>query len=240
MQAWAIIPAAGRGRRLGEGRFKALVPLGGLPMVAYPVRAMSLLPSVAGLTVAAPSEALEEVKEVCIKTAPNLEVRVVPGGETRQESVKAALVASPEIPLTVIHDAARPFLEPSIVERCLKAALEGGAAIVALRCPDTVRIDQGALEGRLEVFPRERVLLVQTPQAFRTALIKEAHKRAKKERFEGTDDAVLVERLGAEVAIVPGSPLLFKITTPEDLLLAEGLAERWPMTKEIRKLLGLG
>ncbi|HIE09873.1 MAG TPA: 2-C-methyl-D-erythritol 4-phosphate cytidylyltransferase [Armatimonadetes bacterium] len=238
MRAWAIIPAAGRGRRLGRGGFKALVSIGGVPLVAFPARSVALSPSVEGLTIAGPpdEEALGEILRVCRRVAPNLKVEVVPGGETRQESVRRALESvPPEVPLVAIHDAARPFLCPSILERCLKGAEEERAVVAALNCPDTVRI---AREGAgTEVFPRERVYLVQTPQAFDARLIREAHKVAKEEGFEGTDDAVLVERLGVRVAIVPGSSLLFKITTEEDLVLAEAVAERWPLTEGIRALL---
>jgi len=240
MHVWALIPAAGRGRRLGKGKFKALVPICGVPMVAFPIRSLFLSPFVEGVTVAGPPEegALEEIREISRKVAPDLRVEVVPGGETRQESVRRALEAVPlEASLVAIHDAARPFLHPSVFERCVKVAREKGAAAVALSCPDTVRIKKGGQGAGTEVFPRERVFLVQTPQVFQARLIREAHELARSEGFEGTDDAMLVERLGVEVSLVPGSPLLFKITTEEDLSLAEAVAARWPLTGEIRRLL---
>ena len=241
MRVWAIIPAAGRGRRLGKGDFKALVPVSGVPMVALPVVALSLHPRVEGLVVAAPpdEDGFRRVEEVCRRVASEARVEVVPGGETRQESVRRALEAVPsEASLVVIHDAARPFLPACVLEGCIEGARREGAAIAALRCPDTVRLKKKG--ASTEVFPRERVFLVQTPQAFDADLIREAHERAHREGFLGTDDAVLVERMGAKVAIVPGSPLLFKITTKDDLLLAEALAERWPLTAEARRLLGSG
>ncbi len=230
---WALVPAAGRGKRLRRKEFKALVPLAGIPMLAFPIHFLSRFPQVEGMVVAAPPERADEVEQICSLVSA-VECVVVPGGESRQESVRKALEKIPDGCLVIVHDAARPFLVEDVVRRCVERAREGGAAVAALPSANTVRFDRG--EG-LELLPRQKVFLIQTPQVFESTLLKEAHRKAEEEGFVGTDDAALVERLGMEVALVEGSPLTFKITTPEDLLIAEALAERWPQTPEIRKIL---
>jgi 2-C-methyl-D-erythritol 4-phosphate cytidylyltransferase len=122
----------------------------------------------------------------------------------------------------VIHDAARPFIAVEIIDRSIAVAAEVGGALVALPARDTIkRVDQNG--SVRETVPRENLWLAQTPQTFRVPLIREAHARALTEGVRATDDAALVERLGGQVKIVPGDPLNFKITTPDDLRLAEAI-----------------
>src|SRR5690606_3542704 len=144
-------------------------------------------------------------------------IRVVPGGSTRRQSVRAGLTALGTDPhFVAIHDGARPQVTAALLERLTGAAYEHGAAIPVLPPADTVKKvgDSGLV---VETLPREAVRLVQTPQVFRTELALQAHARAAADGFEGTDDAALVERLGIPVHTVPGDPGNLKVTTPEDL-----------------------
>jgi 2-C-methyl-D-erythritol 4-phosphate cytidylyltransferase len=125
--------------------------------------------------------------------------------------------------MIIVHDAARPFVDPVLVSRVLKAAVRYGAALAAIPVQDTVK--QASREGTVAgTVDRSSLWLAQTPQAFRAELIREAHRQARGEGFRGTDDASLVEKYGHPVFIVPGSPLNMKITTPEDIVLARALA----------------
>ncbi|NPV28986.1 MAG: 2-C-methyl-D-erythritol 4-phosphate cytidylyltransferase [Firmicutes bacterium] len=151
---------------------------------------------------------------------------VVAGGETRQDSVAAGLRELPEdCTLAAVHDAARPLLAPEVLEGAVQRARESGAVVVGVPVKDTIKI-VGA-ERQIRATPaREELWIAQTPQIFRRALLERAHAEAEREGFTGTDDASLVERLGEPVEVYPGSYENIKITTPEDLLLAEAIWER--------------
>jgi 2-C-methyl-D-erythritol 4-phosphate cytidylyltransferase len=150
-------------------------------------------------------------------------VSVVPGGASRQESVGRALQAVPaDAALIVVHDAVRPFVTRVLIDDVLAAARVEGAAICALPIAETVkRVAEGWVETTLD---RSTLWAVQTPQAFRAALLREAHDKARRDGFVGTDDAMLVERLGHRVRVVPGSERNVKITTPADLRRARASA----------------
>jgi len=158
--------------------------------------------------------------EVC---AAGLEipVKLTPGGAERQDSVRIALgLTSAEAELVVVHDAARPFATPAMFEAALATAARVGGAIAAIPLADTLKRvgDQRVIVATVA---RTALWQAQTPQAFRRALLIRAHERAVIDRVIATDDADLVEQLGATVAVVDGSAFNFKITTPEDLRLAE-------------------
>jgi 2-C-methyl-D-erythritol 4-phosphate cytidylyltransferase len=148
---------------------------------------------------------------------------VVAGGADRQESVWRALQRIPEgAERVVVHDAVRPFIDAALVARVLAAAASGGAATCGIPVRETVkRVTDGAIEATI---PRQGLWLTQTPQAFTRALLWEAHDKARRDGFAGTDDAVLVERLGVTVAMVHGLAQNLKITTPEDLQTARAWA----------------
>jgi len=152
-------------------------------------------------------------------------VTVVAGGESRQESVANALEkVPPGTELVLVHDAVRPFVEPALIDRVLDAAAETGAAIAGLPATDTVKQVEPAGGSHLSrisaTLPRERIVLAQTPQVFRCALLKEAVAAAQQDGFRASDEAGLVERLGHPVTVVMGSERNIKITTPADLALA--------------------
>lgn len=218
----AILAAAGRGERLGLGP-KALVPLGGWPLVLWALRPLQE----AGLdeiVVVAPPEATAEVRRLVGARGSFPAVRsVLPGGLRRQDSVYAGLQALTEgVGWVVVHDAARPFTTPELVVRVLAAARETGAAVAAAPAVDTLKEGVGTVRRTV---PREEMWHAQTPQAFRRDWLEEAHRRARSEGFAGTDDSVLVERLGHPVRLVPSCHHNLKITGPEDLRLAEVLVE---------------
>ncbi|WP_084413202.1 2-C-methyl-D-erythritol 4-phosphate cytidylyltransferase [Desulfovirgula thermocuniculi] len=212
----AVIVAAGRAARMG-GVNKQFLPLGGLPVLARSLLAFEAAPSVEECVVVAPPGETGRVAVLargewgCRKV-----VAVVPGGESRQESVLAGLLAlSPRTGMVIVHDGARPLLEPELVEAVLAEANHWGAATLAVPVRDTVKEADG--DGFVaRTLPRERLWLAQTPQAFRFALLLEAHRRARELGLAATDDAALVEALGHPVRLVRGSYRNLKITFPED------------------------
>lgn len=213
-----MIAAAGSGTRLGAGRPKALLRLGGDTLLGHSLRAFLGHPSIGPVAVAVPDpgEALAALGPL------DPRVRLVAGGASRQASVRAALLALPEVDLILVHDAARPFVARTIIDAVIGAASRHGAAVPVVDVPDTVkRLAAGGLvRGTV---PRDDLVLAQTPQGFRADLLRRAHAAAEGAEPEGTDDAVLVERIGAAVAVVPGSRINLKITAPEDLRLAEAV-----------------
>ena len=206
----ALIPAAGKGQRLGRGP-KAFVRLGARTLIQHVVDAFR--PHAAEILVAVPGDQLEEAAALL----PG--VQVLAGENTRQGTV-ATLLSQAHNDIVLIHDAARPFLSGDVIQRTTEAATERGAATAAVPIFDTV-ID---IE-RNQTINRSRFRAVQTPQGFHRDLLLRAHRQASDHGYRATDDADLVRALGLPVALVEGNPLLFKVTTPEDLLLARALAQ---------------
>jgi 2-C-methyl-D-erythritol 4-phosphate cytidylyltransferase len=210
----ALIPAAGSGERLGRGP-KAFVALGGHPLLAWAVA--SLLPWVDEVVVAVAAADLERAGAVVARLAGPGRARVTTGGATRQATV-AALLSAVEAEVVVVHDAARPFLDGATVEAVIAAARAHGACSVGRPVADSlVRRDDGT------PVDRDALRAVQTPQAFRRDLLAHAHAVASREGVAATDDAGLVRRLGVPVAWVDGGAHLFKVTTLDDLHLAEAV-----------------
>jgi 2-C-methyl-D-erythritol 4-phosphate cytidylyltransferase len=218
----AVVPAAGRGERLGPGTPKALRLLGGVPLLVHSVRALAAARSVGLVVVAAPTADVTAVRTLLAEHDSGAEVRVVAGGETRQQSVRLALATLPDsVDVVLVHDAARPLVPVDLVDAVAAAVRAGAAAVVpALPVADTVkRVDR---EGNVvETLERSALRAVQTPQGFRRSVLESAHLAAGE--LEATDDAGLVERAGGTVTVVPGSEEAFKITRPLDLLLAEAV-----------------
>jgi len=221
MSSLAILVAAGRGERLGDLRPKAFVELAGQALVLRSARAFDEAPSVSGIVAVVP-EAEVGVARSLLAPVRKL-VAVVPGGERRQDSVLEGLRQAPDgfDGVVLVHDAARPLVEVSLVEAVARAAAEVGAALPVLPLTDTVkRVRDGLVVATLD---REELGAAQTPQGFRLALLVEAYEAAFRDGVTVTDEAMAVERLGAPVRAVPGSPRNRKITTPEDLAWAEGV-----------------
>jgi 2-C-methyl-D-erythritol 4-phosphate cytidylyltransferase len=221
MRSSVIVVAAGSGTRTGAATAKAFLPVGGTPMLIYPLRTLTRLADVTALILVVGSDYLGRAREVLERYGPwPVTIKLACGGAQRQDSVAAglALVEAPG-ELVIVHDAARPFVSLATAEACVAAAAVHGAAIVAVPARDTVKLgDRGVITQTLD---RERIWLAQTPQAFAVATLREAYAQARRERVVATDDAALVERLGVLVRIVPGESTNRKVTTPEDLQWAE-------------------
>jgi 2-C-methyl-D-erythritol 4-phosphate cytidylyltransferase len=212
---YAIVPAGGHGARMGSRRPKQYLRLGQAPILVATLKALARARSIAGIVVAVPEAQVAATRRLLARARVPKILDVVAGGADRQESVWRGLQRLPEdARVVVVHDAVRPFITTDLVER-VRAAGAGGAATCGTPVRDTVkRVTDGAVESTI---PRQGLWLTQTPQAFARDLLWEAHDKARRDGFAGTDDAVLVERLGMPVAMVPGLAQNLKITTPEDL-----------------------
>jgi 2-C-methyl-D-erythritol 4-phosphate cytidylyltransferase/2-C-methyl-D-erythritol 2,4-cyclodiphosphate synthase len=216
----AIIAAGGRGVRLGGDRPKQFLPLGGRPILQRSVEAFVLHDRISEVVVALPPELIGDVPDY-LKTGIK-PIAIVDGGARRQDSVANAfaLVAG-RSDIVVIHDAARPLVSADLIRRTLDAAIEHGAAIAAQPATDTVK--QGDVDGVIVgTLPRGEIFMAQTPQAFRVAVLRDALTLAR-DSEEATDEATLVERAGHRVQLVVGDTQNMKITTADDLALAERL-----------------
>ena len=224
MKIAAIVPAAGRGVRMNHSLSKQYLPLGGKPIIARTLLALESFALIDKILVAVRKEEKEYCqKEIIKKFNITKAGKLVEGGDRRQDSVYNALEAvEKSCNLVVIHDSVRPFITEDILIEAIAQANIHKASIVAVPVTDTVK--QAKYHGFVEkTLPRENLWAVQTPQVFDYELILEAHKRAKKENFAGTDDASLVERIGHPVKVVEGALDNIKITTPEDLIMAEAI-----------------
>src|ERR1700733_6176737 len=213
--AVALIVAAGRGERLGSGRPKAFVTLGGRPMLEWSVEALRAVAGIERIIVALPGDSLDE--------AP-IGTTAVAGGAVRSASVREALRAAPEGDPIVVHDAARPLAPARLFERALAQLERSGADAVVAAAPVSDTIKEVGDDGRTvaRTLERARLWAVQTPQVFRRAALERALLDAGEELLAAaTDDAWLIERAGGRVEVVESSPANLKITTPTDLRLAE-------------------
>jgi 2-C-methyl-D-erythritol 4-phosphate cytidylyltransferase/2-C-methyl-D-erythritol 2,4-cyclodiphosphate synthase len=217
--AIVILLGAGAGRRLGASEPKALLPIGGRPMLAVAAAAAAASAPVRGLVVTFPS-GWEGRARACVEDL-GVPVRLVVGGATRQASVRAALSEVPGIvEIVAVHDAARPFAPPDLFARVLEAVQRGAdGAVPVLAVSDTVLRVQGAVVQGVE--PREELALGQTPQAFRTSVLREAHAKAEASSASFTDDASMLSWAGYDVRAIPGDPVNVKITTLAHLAQAD-------------------
>ena len=218
--AVAIVLAAGRGERMDSPIPKALMPFDGATVVARAVERAAAAAPITSVIVVAPPGFVDPVREAVEGFGVDA---VVAGGETRQASVVAGLSAvAADVERILCHDAARPLASPDLFTRVLEA-LEGWDGVVpVLRVVDTVKRVQGdRVEG---TEPRDGLALAQTPQAFLATALRDAHERAAADGFEGSDDALLLERAGYRVRAIDGERTNLKITTPDDVRLAEALA----------------
>ena len=204
---------------------KAFLPVAGQPMLVYSLQTLSTIPGVTALILVVAGDECRHAEAV-LQTRGHwpLPIRIVVGGAERQDSVAAGLaVVDAGADLVLVHDAARPFVTPECASACVAAAATAGAVIAAVPATDTVKVADA--EGWIVATPdRSRLWLAQTPQVFRSALLKEAYRRAAEEGRVATDDAALVEELGHRVRVVPGNPENRKITTPDDLRWADWYA----------------
>jgi 2-C-methyl-D-erythritol 4-phosphate cytidylyltransferase len=214
----AVVVAAGRSTRMGFDKLWA--DLGGRPVLAWSLAALSASASVDRLVVVTSDDRRDDAWRLVGRTVPaGLRGRVVPGGERRRDSVAAGLAALGECAWLLVHDAARPFLTEATIARGLDAMRMTGACVAALPARDTikrVRADRTVVETP----PREELWTVQTPQLFRRDLLLDALSATDD---DATDEAALVERIGGTVRVFEGDTMAFKITTPDDLEIARAL-----------------
>ena len=223
MYVVAIIAAGGRGRRLGRDRPKQLLEIGGRSLLDRSLEPFDRSDRVDEVIVVLPRELVTDPPAVLGRL--RKPVQVVPGGSRRQESVASGFDRVPgHADIVVVHDAARPFVTRALIARTIDAAFESGAACAALAARDTVK-QSDEREGRTFIkatLPRETICLAQTPQAFRTDVLRDAVALGR-QGTEATDEAALVERAGHTVRLVEGEPENIKITTKADLAFARGL-----------------
>lgn len=218
-----IIPAAGQGKRMKTSSNKVFLPLVNMPVLLHSVLAFSACSEVNNLVVVVAIDEVEQVRTMLSSLRGIKAWQVVIGGSERQHSIANALkVVSKETEVVLVHDGARPLVTESCIQAVIKAARMHRAAVVAVAVKDTIKTVDA--DGWVTGTPERRTLwAIQTPQGFDAHLLQQAYEKARLEGYIGTDDASLVERLGIQVKIVPGSYDNLKITTPEDLTIAEAL-----------------
>jgi 2-C-methyl-D-erythritol 4-phosphate cytidylyltransferase len=204
---------------------KQFLEIGGVPVLIRSVRAFLHVPRVNAIYVAVRAHERERLEAQMKEYGLDERVKVVEGGDNRQESVSNALAAVEcmEDDIVLVHDAVRPLIDPATIERTIDAVAKHGAAIVGLPAVDTIKQVERTADGAIvtSTIPRERVVLAQTPQGARCGLLLRAFREAEADGFAGTDEASVLERAGIEVAVVAGSARNFKITQPGDIELAE-------------------
>ena len=224
MKVGAIIAAAGSGRRMKTDRPKQLLALNGTPIIIHTIRKFDACDVIDYVIVTAPRESVEEVTRLVKSAGFKKSVTVIEGGERRQDSVAMGLKhLQPSTDIVAVHDGVRPFVAIADITNAVHEAERSAAAILAVPIVDTVK--QAEKEFVQSTLTREHLVLAQTPQVFKTALLNEAFESAAKDEYYGTDESSLVERLGHPVAIVRGSERNIKITRPSDLTLAHAFLE---------------
>jgi len=227
MKVSVILPAAGLGTRMGRSQpekagtsRKQFMLLDGLPILVHTVRKFVAAPAVTEIIVALRADDIPWASELLQSESQLKPVRLVEGGDSRQQSVENALATlTPDTDLVAVHDAVRPFVDIATIDKVISEAAETGAAIVGIVPVDTVKLVH--LHKIRQTLTRERLILTQTPQVFRYSLLKQAFAKAREDGFIGTDESSLVERLEqVEVSVVAGSERNIKITRPNDMDLA--------------------
>ena len=227
MKAAAVIVSAGRGHRFPGGKKKQFLSLAGKPILCYALDSFEGCPSIDLIHLVVGEEDMEyTLREIVEPYQYRKIAQVVPGGEQRQDSVKMGIdTLGPEIDLVAIHDGVRPFVTREMIEGSLQEARQFKACVVAVPVKETIkRVGPGRVV--LKTLDRESLWQIQTPQTFQLPVFQKALRQAEADRFVGTDDASLVERIGVEVHILPGSYDNIKITTPEDLIWAHLILEK--------------
>lgn len=224
MQYEVVLPAAGSGKRMGAGQNKLFLLLENKPILIHTLEVFQRDENCTGIWLAVKPEEREYIQHLLerydiskVKGLPN-------GGEERQHSVHACIKEMQQVDIVLVHDAARPFITRDIIAKLVETANEKGAAIAGVRAKDTMKkVRDGVI---IETVDRESLWMIQTPQGFRFDLLAEAEDVAEKVGFLGTDEAMLVERLGHAVHIVEASYDNLKMTTKEDLVLGEAILRK--------------
>lgn len=221
----AIVPAAGRGRRMGSHINKQFLNLKGVPILARTLQTLDEFHLIDEIFVVCVEDEINFCEENIILPYGFKKVKgIVPGGARRQDSVANALATIDNAEYILVHDGARPFLTQDLLTRVIQGAQLHGAAGLAVPVKDTIKLVDG--EGFISHTPdRSQLWAMQTPQVFRAQILKQAYDKAAKDGFHGTDDSSLVERLGYRIKIIDGTYNNIKVTTPEDLIIGERILE---------------
>lgn len=228
----AIIPAAGLGTRMGADQPKQFIEIDGVPLVIFTLRRLAACSAITDFILSTRAEEIVSLQDKVAKTSLGRPARVIHGGDTRQQSVANAIAqVDPATEIVLVHDAVRPFITAEQTARVIAEARLRGAAILAIPAIDTVKeVKRASLPEDVALItatiPRERIVMAQTPQAFSFPLLRDAFRKAQEDGVTGSDEAVLVERLGHEVFAVLGSERNLKITRPSDLELAHFYLEQ--------------
>lgn len=224
MQYEVVLPAAGSGKRMGAGQNKLFLQLVNKPILMHTLEVFQADENCTGIWLAVkPDERayirgmLEQYRITKVKGLPS-------GGQERQHSVHSCIKEMQQVEIVLVHDAARPFITKQTISRLVEVAREKGAAIAGVKAKDTMKkVQDGVI---VETVDRESLWMIQTPQAFRFDLLQQAEDAAEKIGFLGTDEAMLVERLGHQVHIVESTYENVKMTTKEDLIFGEAILSK--------------
>jgi 2-C-methyl-D-erythritol 4-phosphate cytidylyltransferase len=222
----AIVPAAGLGTRMGTDQPKQFLELDGVPLILFTLRRLAACAAITEFVIASRTEDVASLQDKVAQAGLGRPAQVIHGGDSRQQSVANALAhVDPATEIVLVHDAVRPFVTPKQVARVIAEARARGAAILGIPAIDTVKeVKRACLPEDVALIsatiPRERIVLAQTPQAFSSALLREAFHKAEQDGVTASDEAALVERLGRDVYVVLGSERNLKITRPSDMELA--------------------
>lgn len=227
MKVTVLIPAAGSGTRMGNSAKKQFLLLGGRPILSHTLSRFEGIPEVEEVIPIVPEDEMEDCIERCVDGQGLHKVRrVVPGGKQRQDSVYNGLKAlDPGIEFVMVHDGVRPFVTPELVSTLIHSLDGCDGAILAVPAKDTLK-EVGAGGMVKKTIDRDSCFMVQTPQIFRRSVLMKAFEKAYAEGHFATDEASLVERSGGKVRVVTGSYVNIKITTPEDMILAEAILRK--------------
>ncbi|PIC63559.1 2-C-methyl-D-erythritol 4-phosphate cytidylyltransferase [Sporosarcina sp. P13] len=221
MKYTVMIPAAGSGKRMGAGKNKLFLKIGEHPILYHTISVFQQDPQCEEIIIAVKPEEQMFIREILEQ---HESITFVEGGGERQDSVAACIAAYKGNGIVLVHDAARPFVNSSVIDDLVNTANDKGAAIAAVKVKDTIKYaENGTVQQTVD---REKLWMVQTPQAFRYELLKKASDQATQDGFLGTDESMLVERLGHGVQIVESSYDNVKMTTQEDLAIGEILLAR--------------
>ena len=218
----AVVVAAGSSTRMGMD--KLMLPLDDIPVIVHTLRAVQAAPSVGEIVLVAREDLLVPMSQLCQDYAISKVTKVVRGGDSRTQSVRlGTLEVSRDAQVIAIHDGARPFVSVEVIEQAVAQARDTGAAAPAVPVKDTIKV---AHDGLVESTPdRSSLFAVQTPRVFEASLIKAALQKALDDGAELTDDCAAVERLGMRVVLTRGDERNLKLTTPEDLAVAQAMLE---------------
>lgn len=216
-----MLPAAGSGRRMGAGFNKLFLEMAGKPILIHTLDVFEQDPSCSSMILSVKEEEKPQIEEMLERFGITKVTAFVPGGAERQQSVAACIDAHQSGGIVLVHDAARPFIKQDVIRKLVDAAREEGAAIAGVQVKDTMKVAPDGIVQ--ETVDRSKLWAIQTPQAFRYELLKEASDKAEAEGFLGTDESMIVERLGHPVRVVESTYDNVKMTTKEDLLFGEVL-----------------